>query len=88
MKRCVENVCLLESIQLNLAVTHLVVDALQLVVQLQLLPFELTVLLLVPGGMEHRGLLDAELQWISLGGSAPFHSDTPKSEQKPLKSVV
>lgn len=59
MKSRIENVCFLESIQLNLAVTHLVVDAFQLIVQLQLLPFELAVLLLVPCSMEQAGLLDA-----------------------------
>lgn len=44
----VEDVGLLQAIQLNLAVTHLVVDTLQLIVELQLLPFKLAVLFLVP----------------------------------------
>lgn len=48
MKCGVEHVGLLQAIQLNLAVTHLVVDTLQLIVELQLLPFKLTVLFLVP----------------------------------------
>lgn len=48
VERGIEDVSLLQAVQLNLAVTHLVVDTLQLIVQLQLLPFELAVLLLVP----------------------------------------
>lgn len=48
VKRGIEDVGLLQTVQLNLAVTHLVVDTFQLIVQLQLLPFELAVLLLVP----------------------------------------
>lgn len=48
MKRCIENICFLKSIQLNLTVTHLVVDALQLIIQLKLLPLKLTILFLVP----------------------------------------
>lgn len=44
----IEDISLLQTVQLDLAVTHLVVDTLQLIVQLQLLPFELAVLLLVP----------------------------------------
>lgn len=44
----IEDVGLFQSIKLNLAVTHLVVDALQLVIKLELLPFKLAVLLLVP----------------------------------------
>lgn len=48
MKSCIENVGFLQSVQLNLAVAHLVVHAFQLVVELQLLPFKLAVLLLVP----------------------------------------
>ncbi|KAG7227933.1 hypothetical protein INR49_013727, partial [Caranx melampygus] len=35
------------SVKLNLAVTHLVVNALQLIIQLELLPFKLAVLLLL-----------------------------------------
>lgn len=46
----VEDVGLFQAIELNLAVTHLVVNTLQLIVQLQLLPFKLAVLLLVPFG--------------------------------------
>lgn len=49
----VEDVGLFQTIQLDLAVTHLVVHALQLVIQLQLLPFKLAVLLLVPLSTEH-----------------------------------
>lgn len=49
----VEDVGLLQAVQLNLAVSHLVVHTLQLVIQLQLLPLELTVLLLVPGAHRH-----------------------------------
>lgn len=48
VKRSIEDVGLFQTIKLNLAVTHLVVHALQLIVQLQLLPFKLAVLLLVP----------------------------------------
>lgn len=48
MEGGVEDVGLLQAVQLHLAVAHLVVHTLQLVVQLQLLPLELTVLFLVP----------------------------------------
>lgn len=44
----VEDVGFLQLVQLDLGVTHLVVHAFQLVVQLQLLPLELAVFLLVP----------------------------------------
>lgn len=44
----VEDVGLFQAIQLNLAVAHLVVHTLQLVVQLQLLPFEFAVFFLIP----------------------------------------
>lgn len=43
----IEDIGLLQSIQLNLAVTHLVVNTFQFIIQLQLLPFKLTILLLV-----------------------------------------
>lgn len=48
VKGCIEDVGLLQSIELNLAVAHLIVDTLKLIIQLQLLPFKLAVLLLVP----------------------------------------
>lgn len=55
----VEDVGLLQAVQLDLAVSHLVVHTLQLVIQLQLLPLELTVLLLVPGAHRHTSLTQA-----------------------------
>lgn len=51
----VEDVGLFQPIELNLAVTHLVVNALQLIIQLQLLPFKLAVLLLVPFSAKRPG---------------------------------
>lgn len=44
----VKDIGLFQAIQLNLAVAHLVVNTLQLIVQLQLLPFELAVFFLIP----------------------------------------
>lgn len=48
MKGGIENVGLLESVQLNLTVTHLIVHTLKIIIQLQLLSFKLAVLLLIP----------------------------------------
>lgn len=54
VERGIEDISLLQTVQLNLAVTHLVVDTLQLIVQLQLLPFELAVLFLVSLGRRQQ----------------------------------
>lgn len=48
VKRGIKDVGLFQAIQLNLAVAHLIVNTLQLIVQLQLLPFKLAVLFLIP----------------------------------------
>lgn len=48
MKGGIENVGLLESVQLNLTVTHLIVHTLKIIIQLQLLSLKLAVLLLIP----------------------------------------
>lgn len=48
VKGCVEHVGFLQFIQLHLGIAHLVVHTFQLIIQLQLLPLELTVLLLIP----------------------------------------
>lgn len=48
MKGGIENIGLLESVQLNLTVTHLIVHTLKIIIQLQLLSFKLAVLLLIP----------------------------------------
>lgn len=52
MKCGIEDVGLFQTVKLNLAVTHLVVDALQLIIQLQLLSLKFTVFLLIPLGRD------------------------------------
>lgn len=56
MKGGVKDVRFLQAVQLSLAVAHLIIDTLQFIVQLQLLPFKLAVLLLIPGRDMDRNL--------------------------------
>ena len=64
----IEDIGFLELVQLDLGVAHLVLHTLEFVIQLQLLPFKLTILPLVPGSSQ------GDQEGLTVEAAAPLSS--------------
>ena len=68
MEGGIEDIGFLELVQLDLGVAHLVLHTLEFIIQLQLLPFKLTILPLVPGSSQ------GDQEGLTVEAAAPLSS--------------